>query len=239
MEYNDKWQSKLSEDEWDSFLNISKSDDVCNKMWDDYRNKIITYDEVSRYEFSLYISYLRDKKIDLLCCEMCKSDFNVVATRGPKKKFCDECRIKRKEEIKQKYYDKIKPIRYKEERELSELWKIPVRYITLYGIDFLKKNPLVVEVLQSSVKLSGQYRFLTDDEKSFRRKVVYKTNNRKQRIKKGYDTKVCVVCQSTFTYLDRPSTRAITCSDDCSEIRKKNKVKECSIRFRNKNKNKK
>ena len=66
MEYNDNWQLKLSQNEWDSFLNISKSDDVCNKMWDDYRNKFITYDEVSRYEFNLYISHLRDNKIDML-----------------------------------------------------------------------------------------------------------------------------------------------------------------------------
>jgi hypothetical protein len=64
MEYTENWQKNLTYDEWQTFLNFSKSDCVCNKMWIDYRNQTITYDEVSRYEFNLYLRFLRDKKLE-------------------------------------------------------------------------------------------------------------------------------------------------------------------------------
>lgn len=66
MKYNSNWQNQLCQDEWESFLTVSKLDDTCNKMWEDYRNQLITYDELSRYEFNLYISLLRNSKLEML-----------------------------------------------------------------------------------------------------------------------------------------------------------------------------
>lgn len=66
IKYNSNWQNQLSQDEWESFLTVSKLDDKCNKMWEDYRNQLITYDELSRYEFNLYISVLRNSKLEML-----------------------------------------------------------------------------------------------------------------------------------------------------------------------------
>jgi hypothetical protein len=66
MKYTDNWQKNLTNDEWNSFLSISKSDDICNRMWSDYRNQTITYDEVSKYEFNLYVRFLRNKNLKKL-----------------------------------------------------------------------------------------------------------------------------------------------------------------------------
>ena len=66
MKYKENWQKLLSYEDWDDFLTYTKSDETCNKMWLDYRNNRIEYNEVSRYEFSLYVSYIRNKKLELV-----------------------------------------------------------------------------------------------------------------------------------------------------------------------------
>lgn len=66
MKYKDNWQYELPADEWELFLNFSKLDSECNKMWNDYRRRLITYDELSRFEFNLYISFLRERKLNSL-----------------------------------------------------------------------------------------------------------------------------------------------------------------------------
>jgi len=172
-------------------------------------------------------------------CTICKSEFEIIRKRGfASRKVCSEqCRKKRDDEIKKLSNSKTKPIRYAEATRLSKEWNIPIHTIWTYGIKFLIENPSVVEVLKAQVRLSGHYRYLTDEEKEIRRKAVEKDNNRKQRQKKGYETKNCVVCNSQFTHQFR-STRAITCSDQCSKVRHLSKVRECGMRYRNKLTNK-
>lgn len=66
MKYKENWQLELSLDSWNTFLEYTKSDDHCNHLWNQYRNKNISYEEVSRYEYQLYILLKRENNLNIL-----------------------------------------------------------------------------------------------------------------------------------------------------------------------------
>ena len=65
-DYTNDWQKLLCYDDWNDFLTYTKNDTTCNAMWLDYSNGKIYYDELSRYEYALYIDYIRNKKLELV-----------------------------------------------------------------------------------------------------------------------------------------------------------------------------
>ena len=64
--YVKNWQMSLNENDWNDFLVYSNSDICCNRLWLEYKSGNVSYEEVSRYEFGLFLQYSRNKKLKLL-----------------------------------------------------------------------------------------------------------------------------------------------------------------------------
>ena len=61
VEYKKNWQRELCDDEWEEFIKYSYRDETCNNMWKEYKNKMIDYDKLNYYEFSIYLQFRREK----------------------------------------------------------------------------------------------------------------------------------------------------------------------------------
>ena len=129
---------------------------------------------------------------------------------------------------KKKHHNRVKEDKRERLLRMSEKYRIPVNDILEYGEDFiLLKN--VLEVLQAKNRLGGKFTFLTEEEKTIRKRAVERSCNKRYREKKGYKKKCCVICNKEFTAINK-SNSSKTCSEHCSLILKKNNVKICGQR---------
>jgi hypothetical protein len=71
MESREKMElSKILNDtEWNYFLYHSMNDEWVNGIWEKYRNKQASYDDVIICEYNFYVKLKRDNKIDLILAD--------------------------------------------------------------------------------------------------------------------------------------------------------------------------
>ena len=62
---NEAWLKRMTDDEWDDFLSLSRKDDECNDMWVKYKNPndATSYEDVLNYEKRFWLKVCRDRKI--------------------------------------------------------------------------------------------------------------------------------------------------------------------------------
>jgi hypothetical protein len=71
-DFNNKtWTQRMSDDEWDDFLSLSRKDDECNDMWVKYKNPNddTCYDDVLNFEERFWLKTCRDRKISSILGE--------------------------------------------------------------------------------------------------------------------------------------------------------------------------
>lgn len=172
-------------------------------------------------------------------CKVCGEIFTLSQVLGGNNQVTcsDKCRDENNRILKRESFLRLKDEKNKIIHYYSNLWRIPIYQVIKYGVDFLKSNPSVVEVIQLQTKLSGRFQFLTEEEKDIRRKAVIRDNNKKHRDKRGYNKKPCKICGKEFIPgIDVKSNRAVCCSELCSKERNRIQTNEASARQREKKK---
>ena len=172
-------------------------------------------------------------------CKICGDEFELSKKPGGNNQITcsDKCRIENKKILKRQSFLRLKEEKNKKFNYYSNLWKIPVYRVLEYGVDFLKENPDVIEVIQLQTKLSGRFVFLTEEEKEIRRKALIRDSNKKHRDKRGYTKKPCKICGTEFIPgITVKSNRAVCCSTECSKERHRIQANEASARRRLKKK---
>jgi hypothetical protein len=174
-------------------------------------------------------------------CKICDTPFELSKSPGGNNKVtCSpKCSKENSRLLKAESFKRIGPKNYRNLKEHSELWQIPVYRIMEFGLDFLKENPNFIEIIRLETKLGGHFQFLTEEEKLIRRRATQKASRLTMREKKGYNYKSCKICDNKFIpNVDRPAN-AVTCSDECSKELHRIQSNEASARQRLKKKLKK
>jgi predicted nucleic acid-binding Zn ribbon protein len=171
-------------------------------------------------------------------CIVCNSEFELPEIGGWNKKTCSpHCKKINDNEKKRQSHLRLKGAKEELLVSLSNEWRVPQYLILQYGIDFLKSNPNVVEVLQIQTKLSGKFTFLSEEEKSIRRKALQRQNNLKAREDKEPTIYICKVCSSEFTKSgSQRGNNRVTCGDVCSKELNRIQSNEAGRRQREKKK---
>lgn len=175
-------------------------------------------------------------------CKICNTEFELSKKPGGNNQITcsDKCRLQNQRILKRESALRLRDQKNQMLNYYSNLWRIPVYQVINYGIEFLKENPSMIEVIQLQTKLSGRFTFLTEEEKEIRRKAVIRDNNKKHRDKRGgYKSKNCKICDKKFIPgIDVKSNRAVCCSTECSKERHRIQTNEAGKRYREKYKQK-
>jgi len=171
-------------------------------------------------------------------CIVCNNEFELPEVGGWNKKTCSPaCKKINDAEKKRQSHLRLKEAKHNLLVSLSNEWRVPQYLILEYGIEFLKSNPHVVEVLQLQTKLSGKFTFLSDEEKLIRKRATEAQARVKFREGKAPTIYICKVCSSEFTKSgsNRQNNR-VTCGDVCSKELNKIQSREAGRRQREKKK---
>lgn len=171
-------------------------------------------------------------------CIICNSEFELPKSGGHNKKTCSpSCKKINDNDKKRESRERLKESKATILKNLSNEWRIPIYLINQYGIDFLKSNPCVIEVLQIQTKISGKFTFLSEEEKLIRRRANESQARHKFRENIVYKVYTCKVCGGSFdkSGSQRKNNR-VTCSDACSKELSRIQSNEASKRQREKRK---
>jgi predicted nucleic acid-binding Zn ribbon protein len=171
-------------------------------------------------------------------CVVCNNEFELPEVGGWNKKTCSpDCKKINDAEKKRQSHLRLKEAKHNLLVSLSNEWRVPQYLILEYGIEFLKSNPHVVEVLQLQTKLSGKFTFLSDEEKLIRKRATEAQARVKFREGLTPTIYICKVCSSEFTKSgsNRQNNR-VTCGDVCSKELNKIQSREAGRRQREKKK---
>jgi predicted nucleic acid-binding Zn ribbon protein len=171
-------------------------------------------------------------------CIVCNSEFELPELGGWNKKTCSpDCKKINDAEKKRQSHLRLKEAKHNLLVSLSNEWQVPQYLILQYGIEFLKSNPHVVEVLQIQTKLSGKFTFLSEEEKLIRRKAIERQSN--LRFREGLTPKIyiCKVCSGQFSKSgSQRENNRVTCGDVCSKELNRIQTNEAGRRQREKKK---
>lgn len=61
--FEENWHRKIPYHEWVKFIEYSRLDHECMRLWEEYKVHKITYSVFKRYEYNLYLQFIREKKL--------------------------------------------------------------------------------------------------------------------------------------------------------------------------------